>query len=359
MPPLSTTSIAAIVLALLAGMLTGWVLRAKRGKAEKIAINEGWHAQMEATRREHGRLAEQNKSLMEQVSQLQGSSRDAGNRARELSTALKEALARRDELQREIKAIRGNLENVVSQKHRLNDNLSEVKAIEAAHAAALAERDRRIEKLHTELRNWQERLPPLVERFRERNEEADRLAAELAAAEARIRGLQGMLGTEQTRVEPLAINSELERYIASNEQLHQEAEQELEPGADETVAPAAVAEDEGEGDDNDDEEWDAPANDAGDGAVNGIEYAGGLRDNLREIKGIGPAIEKTLNELGIFRYAQVAQMTRYDIERIANRLKGFQSRIEREDWIGQARELAEARLEAANEDDRSVDGQAS
>lgn len=357
MPPLSTTSIAAIVLALLAGMLTGWVLRAKRGKAEKVAINEGWHAQMEATRREHSRLAEQNKSLMEQVSQLQGSSRDAGNRARELSTALREALARRDELQREIKAIRGNLENVVSQKHRLNDNLSEVKAIEAAHAAALAERDGRIEKLQTELRNWQDRLPPLVERFRERNAEADRLAAELAAAEERIRGLEGVLGTEQTRVGPLVVNSELERYIASNEQLHPEAEQDLEPGADETVASAA--EDEDEGDHNDDEEWDAPANDAGDGAVNGIEYAGGLRDNLREIKGIGPAIEKTLNELGIFRYAQVAQMTRYDIERIANRLKGFQSRIEREDWIGQARELAEARLEAANEDNRSVDGQAS
>ena len=358
MPPLSTMSIATIVLALLAGMLTGWVLRAKRGKAEKIAINEGWHAQMEATRREHGRLAEQNKSLMEQVSQLQGSSRDAGNRARELSTALKEALARRDELQREIKAIRGNLENVVSQKHRLNDNLSEVKAIEAAHAAALAERDRRIEKLQTELRNWQDRLPPLVARFRERNAEAERLAAELAAAEEHIQGLEGMLGTEQTRVEPLVINSELERYIASNEQLHPEPEDEA--GVDENAAPAAAAENEDDsgGDDNA-EEWDAPANDAGDGAANGIEYAGGLRDNLREIKGIGPAIEKTLNELGIFRYAQVAQMTRYDIERIANRLKGFQSRIEREDWIGQARELAEARPEAANEDDRSVDGQAS
>ena len=232
MPQLSATSIAVIVLALLAGMLTGWVLRAKRGKAEKVAINEGWHAQMEATRREHGRLAEQNKSLMEQVSQLQGSSRDAGNRARELSTALKEALARRDELQREIKAIRGNLENVVSQKHRLNDNLSEVKAIEAAHAAALAERDRRIAKLQTELRNWQDRLPPLVGRFRERNEEANRLAEELAAAEERIRGLEGVLGTEQTRVEPLAVNSELERYIASNEQLHREAEPDDEPGAD-------------------------------------------------------------------------------------------------------------------------------
>ena len=34
-------------------------------------------------------------------------------------------------------------------------------------------------------------------------------------------------------------------------------------------------------------------------------------------------------------------MTRYDIGRIANRLKGFQGRIDREDWIGQATMLAE------------------
>lgn len=351
MPTLSATATAAIVLALLAGMITGWVLRAKRGKAEKVAINEGWHAQMEATRREHGRLAEQNKSLMEQVSQLQGSSRDAGNRARELSTALKEALARRDELQREIKVIRSNLENVVSQKHRLNDDLSQVRASEAGHNAALAERDRRIAKLETELRNWQDRLPPLVERFRQRNEEADRLAAELAAAEERLRGLEDMLGSDQTRVEPLAVDSELERYIASNEQLH--------PASDEGAgnpAPDVGAE---YAEDDDAAADDADDLDAADNAVNGVEYGGGLRDNLRAIKGIGPAIEKTLNELGIFRYAQVAQMTRYDIERIANRLKGFQSRIEREDWIGQARELAETRAEAANEAPATIDGQAS
>jgi predicted flap endonuclease-1-like 5' DNA nuclease len=66
---------------------------------------------------------------------------------------------------------------------------------------------------------------------------------------------------------------------------------------------------------------------------------GSLRDNLRLIKGIGPAIEKTLNELGIFRYHQIAEMTEYDIDRVAQRLKGFSTRIYREDWIGQAREL--------------------
>ena len=66
---------------------------------------------------------------------------------------------------------------------------------------------------------------------------------------------------------------------------------------------------------------------------------GELRDDLKQIKGIGPAIEKTLNEMGILRFDQIAEMSEYDINRIAKRLKGFRSRIYREDWIGQARDL--------------------
>ncbi len=51
------------------------------------------------------------------------------------------------------------------------------------------------------------------------------------------------------------------------------------------------------------------------------------------------AIEKTLNELGIFRLEQIAGISEYDIDRIAARLRGLRSRIYREDWIGQARSL--------------------
>ena len=69
------------------------------------------------------------------------------------------------------------------------------------------------------------------------------------------------------------------------------------------------------------------------------------RDDLKMIKGVGPAIEKTLNEMGIFRFRQIADLSEYDIDRVARRLKGFHSRIYREDWIGQARSLIE---EAAN-----------
>ena len=62
-------------------------------------------------------------------------------------------------------------------------------------------------------------------------------------------------------------------------------------------------------------------------------------DDLKKIKGIGPAIARTLNELGIQRFSQIAEMSEYDIDRVAQQLKGFRSRIYREDWIGQARTL--------------------
>ena len=321
MPDLSPASILVAALCLAAGVAFGWWFRRSRSIAEKSAINAGWQEQLEASRKEHERLAEQNKSLMEQVNQLQASKRNNGNRTRELSAALKEALARHENLQREIKTIRGNLENVVGEKHRLNNDLSQHRAGEASAQAALAEKDARIDKLKTELKNWQGRLPPLIERFQERNEEAERLEEALRAADERIHSLEHVLGSEQTRVEPMNAEDLLESYDASNEQ----------------VDAAAAAGDEAA------EKHDLQDKAAGDktAVASGFEYPGGLRDNLREIKGIGPAIEKTLNELGIFRYGQVAAMTRYDIGRIANRLKGFQSRIERENWIGQARTLAE------------------
>lgn len=74
-------------------------------------------------------------------------------------------------------------------------------------------------------------------------------------------------------------------------------------------------------------------------AHHGATNQSGPRDDLQRIKGVGPAIERTLNELGIFRFDQVADISEYDIDRIAERLRGFRSRIYREDWIGQARAL--------------------
>lgn len=62
------------------------------------------------------------------------------------------------------------------------------------------------------------------------------------------------------------------------------------------------------------------------------------KDDLRVIKGIGPAIEKKLNEAGIRTYAALAALSPQDLENIlGNRVKRLQ---DENDLIAQAKQLA-------------------
>lgn len=69
------------------------------------------------------------------------------------------------------------------------------------------------------------------------------------------------------------------------------------------------------------------------------EPEAGLRDDLKRIRGIGPVSERKLNELGIYHFAQIAQWQVEQVEWVNGHL-AFSGRIQREDWIGQAKELA-------------------
>jgi predicted flap endonuclease-1-like 5' DNA nuclease len=62
------------------------------------------------------------------------------------------------------------------------------------------------------------------------------------------------------------------------------------------------------------------------------------RDDLKLILGIGPALERTLNDLGVFTFRQVANWADDDIEQFAARLGSFGSRIKRDNWVQSARE---------------------
>lgn len=65
------------------------------------------------------------------------------------------------------------------------------------------------------------------------------------------------------------------------------------------------------------------------------------RDDLTRIKGIGRVLQGKLNELDIMTFARIAAFSDDDIARV-NEAIGFKGRVEREDWIGQARALNEA-----------------
>jgi predicted flap endonuclease-1-like 5' DNA nuclease len=66
----------------------------------------------------------------------------------------------------------------------------------------------------------------------------------------------------------------------------------------------------------------------------------GEPDDLKRISGIGPVIEKTLNEFGFFHYQQIAELTKENIAWLDNYI-AFPGRIERENWVDQAKNLLE------------------
>ncbi len=69
------------------------------------------------------------------------------------------------------------------------------------------------------------------------------------------------------------------------------------------------------------------------------EPENGEGDDLKRIKGVGPVIEKTLNELGIFHFRQIADFTEDNIRWVDHYI-AFPGRIQRENWVTQSKQLA-------------------
>ena len=354
MPEITALHFALFALLFTAGAALGWIMRGDRSARERIAVNAGWQERVEAQEQEQLRLAEQNRDLMQAVSQHQAAQKDTARRAKELSQALKDAVARRDELQRQIKDIRRDLEGAIRQRDQLQADIRGREARGETTVHALREKDNKIFRLSRELTSWQNRLPPLIDRFRDRDREARALGARLQEAERRIAELEsqrsGQRSEDHTHIEPAGRGGPADGLDASNDQYEEPSDIDLSDLQDQIL------------DEEDEQTAHGPVETINDTAhyanyadnLPGQEHrsvnshdAGSLahsgNDDLQLIKGVGPAIERTLHDLGIFSFDQIARISESDINRVAERLKGFRSRIYREDWIGQARTLHDLR----------------
>jgi len=74
-------------------------------------------------------------------------------------------------------------------------------------------------------------------------------------------------------------------------------------------------------------------------AESSVEIEVDRTDDLKEIKGIGPKIESILHDEGITTFQQIAELDDQTVGRLSDVLGAFRGRIERDDWIGSAREL--------------------
>jgi len=62
-------------------------------------------------------------------------------------------------------------------------------------------------------------------------------------------------------------------------------------------------------------------------------------DDLKDIVGVGPFLERKLHAIGIYTFRQVSNFIKEDIDTINEIIEFFPGRIERDNWVGQAADL--------------------
>ena len=67
----------------------------------------------------------------------------------------------------------------------------------------------------------------------------------------------------------------------------------------------------------------------------------GTADDLKRISGVGPRMEQMCNMLGFWHYDQIANWTDAEVSWVDENLQGFKGRVTRDDWVAQAKILAE------------------
>ena len=69
----------------------------------------------------------------------------------------------------------------------------------------------------------------------------------------------------------------------------------------------------------------------------------GSLDDLKLIVGVGPMLERMLQQLGVTTYRQIARWSEHDIDEYDAKLPEFPGRIRRDGWVTQARELHQSK----------------
>lgn len=299
---LITQTFIALLVAGLLGLLLGWYLTRIGATSARSALQarlknaeqdvRALRSEVDVAVNARGSAEAEQQRMADELAALQASSRDAAvdaNALADLRARLKQAGDDVQSLRSELDAaakLRGSTE---AERQRLADELAALKA-DAADPDELAGLRARLAQAEEDARLLRSELEAAVETRASAEAEHRRLADELAA----IQGLQDGQAGEAAATEPTP------RILAAVAQ-----------------AAASLAQD----------------------------NAGAEPDDLRQIKGIGPKIADSLDRLGVQRLEQIAAWTPADVARVNEQLR-FKGRIEREEWISQAKALVAARATA-------------
>ncbi|MDD9716158.1 endonuclease [Dinoroseobacter sp. PD6] len=79
----------------------------------------------------------------------------------------------------------------------------------------------------------------------------------------------------------------------------------------------------------------------------------GKADDLKKIKGVGPKLEEMLHSMGFYHFDQVASWSEQELAWVDENLEGFKGRASRDEWVAQAKLLAQG---GETEFSKRVDG---
>ena len=168
-------------------------------------------------------------------------------------------------------------------------------------------------------------------------------AAEKAEAEAKVKEAAALAAAKEKEVQEKAAKAEAQGKAQAKAQEEAEAKATAEKEAAEKEAVEAKAQKEAviaqteAAQSSDDQE---PEGIAPEGLLSAPR--GGKKDNLSRIKGIGVKIDQALNGIGIYHFDQIAAWTE-DNMAWADKALAFPGRAKRDDWVGQAKLLAEGK----------------
>ncbi len=300
---LITQTFVALLVAGLLGLLLGWYLTrigAASARSALLARLKNAEDDARALRGEvdgavnaRGSAEAEQQRLADELAALQAANNEAAADANELAdlrAELKQADDDAKSLRSELDAaakVRGSIE---AERQRLADELSALQAAakaDAADANELADLRARLKRADDDAKSLRSELDEALQARGSAEAEQRRLADEMAA----------MQGLPDEQLANLAATEPTPRILAAVAQ-----------------AAASFAQD----------------------------TADAEPDDLQQIKGIGPKIANRLNELGVLRLQQIAEWTPEKVASVNEHLK-FKGRIEREEWIPQAKALIAAR----------------
>ena len=80
----------------------------------------------------------------------------------------------------------------------------------------------------------------------------------------------------------------------------------------------------------------------------------GHKDDLKVVNGIGPKMEGILNSFGIQTWEQLGAFKKADVEKVTEAINTFPGRIERDEWVSQAKDLCKQFKDVKNRPTRET-----